>query len=323
MLVMVWSRWRWFQRKRRDEGDIIAREESPALDWANGWLDGRLHLTNVPYPLPVDEQEINRLDFQHYLLRSAQNVNYLAPVVEPGTILDVGCAGGRWVYEVALQFPQASVIGFDMAPSIFQTTSIPFPGNCGFVYGNLLQGLPFEAASFDFVHQRLLALAIPQATWPAIVNELVRVTRPWGWIELAEIDYSLLRVGAATAQLLTWILEVCRHLGLDMGVAERLGLLLQEAGLTHIGMHTLSIPLGAYGGRLGSLAQANFEKVAEALRPIICASLGVSTNEYRYVLHSIPAECEHYHTQMLFRSAWGQRNEKNTPIPELWEGIEI
>ena len=58
-----------------------------------------------------------------------------------------------------------------------------------FIQGNILDGLPFPDASFDFVHQRLLFFAIPTDRWQFLLNELTRVTRPGGWIEVVEGRY--------------------------------------------------------------------------------------------------------------------------------------
>src|SRR5690348_2751118 len=78
------------------------------------WLGGRRHLADAPYVLPSDEQEISRLDFQHYMLRYALRANYAAPVERPTSILDVGSGTGRWAMEMAQLFPQANVIGTDL-----------------------------------------------------------------------------------------------------------------------------------------------------------------------------------------------------------------
>ncbi|HVB59579.1 MAG TPA: hypothetical protein VNE61_00170, partial [Ktedonobacteraceae bacterium] len=63
--------------------------------------------------LPGSRQEIDRLDLQHYLLRYVLKGNYLAPIAQPARILDVGCGTGCWISEMALEFPQAELVGVD------------------------------------------------------------------------------------------------------------------------------------------------------------------------------------------------------------------
>jgi len=77
---------------------------------------GRRHLAAMPYPLPKDTSEINRLDFQHYLLRTGFRGNFAAPLADPTSILDVGCGSGRWAMELAAYFPIAQVVGVDLVP---------------------------------------------------------------------------------------------------------------------------------------------------------------------------------------------------------------
>src|SRR5262245_61759287 len=134
---------------------------------------------DVHYVLPRHPAEIDRLDVQHYALRQALEADFLAPVQGPERILDVGAGTGQWAFDQCARFPEALVTGFDLEPSKPEA-----PPNYRLVRGNLLQGLPFASGSFDFVHQRLLMLAVPLRLWPGVVDELVRVLQPGGWLEL-------------------------------------------------------------------------------------------------------------------------------------------
>src|SRR5262249_50679626 len=136
----------------------------------------------VPYPVLHHPTEIDRLDLQHYALREVVGGNHLAPVPRDATaVLDVGSGTGQWGFELCQELPRATVVGLDLA--VANPARSP---RFRWVRGNVLQGLPFASGRFDYVHQRLLFLAIPVADWPAAVRELVRVTRPGGWIELVE-----------------------------------------------------------------------------------------------------------------------------------------
>lgn len=80
--------------------------------------DGRRRLSDLPYLLPKDLQEINRLDFQHYVLRQALGRLTFAPVDEQlrrgGQVLDVGCGTGRWAIDLARLYPPTQVTGLDL-----------------------------------------------------------------------------------------------------------------------------------------------------------------------------------------------------------------
>ncbi len=139
--------------------------------------------SSAPYLLPKDDPEAQRLNFQHHLLKSLLAGNYAAPINNLHSVLDVGCGTGRWVTEMAQEFPATQVVGLDIQHPILH---IQQPANTLFLLGDILKGLPFANQSFDFVHQRLLVAAIPAANWRSVILELMRVTRSGGWIELVE-----------------------------------------------------------------------------------------------------------------------------------------
>src|SRR5207244_184649 len=166
----------------------------------------------------------NRLDFQHYMLRYVLHGNYAATIGDVRDILDVGSGTGRWAAEMADLFPQARVVGVDITPppALENAATNRMPNNYSFMAANVLEGLPFPDASFDFVHQRLLYAAIPADRWQSAVNELVRVTRPGGWIELVEGGI-VQNGGPAVNMLQAWIIEACRRRGIDIQAGDRVG----------------------------------------------------------------------------------------------------
>jgi ubiquinone/menaquinone biosynthesis C-methylase UbiE len=64
---------------------------------------------------------------------------------------------------------------------------VPVP-NANFNICNIVNGLPFDDNTFDFVHQRFLGTTFTEKEWTEVIPELVRVTKPGGWIELMEMD---------------------------------------------------------------------------------------------------------------------------------------
>ena len=84
--------------------------------------------------------------------------------------------------DMAYEYPSAIFIGVDISP-IFPPEQKK-PENATFLQ-NMLDGLPFEDDTFDFVYQRSLASAISEDQWKGdVIYELYRVTKPGGWIEL-------------------------------------------------------------------------------------------------------------------------------------------
>lgn len=57
------------------------------------------------------------MDLEHHIfLLLLDGELYLAPVIDPQRILDLGTGTGIWAIEVADRYPSASVIGTDLSP---------------------------------------------------------------------------------------------------------------------------------------------------------------------------------------------------------------
>lgn len=265
----------WWQRWRRG----ARTAERRAVAARPRFVFGRQYVAGIPYMLPKDDEEISRLDFQHFMLRAAVRANYLAPIERPTAILDVGCGTGRWAMELAAAFPGANVVGLDIAPpSADREVSHGYgltsrPDNYTFVTGNVLENLPFAPASFDFTHQRLLYSAIPQRLWPQVARELGRVTRPGGWVELVEGSLGSVegQTGPAMRQLFEWAQQVTAPRGIDLQIGTRLREFLLGAGLDDVTQREIKLPIGGQD-RLGAMVKADLVSVCQALGAAIKAA---------------------------------------------------
>ena len=267
-----------FRRKRRD----IVRDPLP--DQRFQFFGGRRHLAAMPYPLPKDMDEVNRLDFQHYLLRAGLRGNYAAPIGKPTGILDVGCGSGRWAMEMAALFPDARVIGLDLVPPPEDANPLgegldARPENYLFTVGNILEGLPYPDDSFEYVHQRLLFSAIPRDRWPEVIRELARVTRSGGWVELGEIGAAHDGGPGFVGLWQAWA-SLAAGRGVDFSVSERIGDMLRDGGLSNVRQHTLNFPLGEWGGHIGRAAATDYLALARALRAGVLARQIMSADQY-------------------------------------------
>ena len=181
-------------------------------------IDGRRFqlLDDSNYFLPNDSGEEERLDLQHAILKHAFNGNFSAPVDQllrsGARVLDVGlvgkdkvfnattyqlstsnqsnflhsCGSGIWTLDLAKEYPNSYFIGIDIVPTVLTGEK---PSNVEFIEYNVLDGLPFNNNSFDYVFARALISVYSRAQWTELaIPEYSRVTKPGGWVELMEFD---------------------------------------------------------------------------------------------------------------------------------------
>ena len=176
------------------------------------WIGGRRVLSGeIPYFFEKDKREIDRLNQQHFLLKSVcGGKNYFVPVKHPRRILDVASGTGIWGRELAQHFRQATVwnVDKDEAVNAQGTRVLSLPTNFRFKRWEYPAPLPFEDAFFDYVHARFLTLFVPAERWPALIVDMLRVVRPGGWVGMLEAGWhqshspSLLRLQSAAKEML-------------------------------------------------------------------------------------------------------------------------
>lgn len=244
-------------------------------------LGDRGYIEKSSYLLPKDDQEIDRLDRQHYIFRFILHENYLAPLQAPSRILDIGCGTGRWAIEMAKAFPSAEIVGLDIikpTPDASQR-----PSNVLFLQRDVLKRLPFTDHIFDYVHMRFLIGALPAAAFQPVINELSRVVRPGGWIELVEPG-SFVNWGVGLETVWKWMLELARRKGIDMAAGSHLDKFLKEAGFEHISKRKIDIPVGDFAGQIGHLSAQNILDLVKAIQAPVVSRNIASAKEFDAML---------------------------------------
>jgi SAM-dependent methyltransferase len=272
----------------------------------------RRYLEEQPYILPKDDQEVQRLKFQHWMLYTHLHRHAFAPIQPKSVrrILDVGCGPGAWLTDLAALFPTASLIGLDSdADHVALATTLRHP-QCHFQQGDVLVGLPFPEGYFDYTHMRCMILAIPARSWPFVIRELVRVTAPGGWIELFDGGQGCEHVGPKMQQLLSWGEQAIALRGFDLGVINHLGVMLRQAGAYHVREQRLTLPVGAWAGRIGDLMGKDLLALFETLKDALCTSLSLQPEHVDAVLQALPHEWDTYRTSYTYIEVHGQSRER-------------
>ncbi|KAJ3034067.1 hypothetical protein HDV00_005465 [Rhizophlyctis rosea] len=271
--------------------------------------------TDKLYILPNDDEEMDRLHLQHYIMRLLFGGNFSAPVKEalrkPGAkVVDLGCGSGIWAMETATEFPQTTITALDMSP--VQPTTVK-PKNLTFTTGDLTSlPLPFADNTFDFVYMRFLVAGLRAEHWPLLINEMVRITKPGGWIEMMEpkdmamtgetVLPNLMRISLASRACDTHIASHLPHL------------LSSHPQLTHtqslpLPLHTRPDPSDAHAARLAKLYREDLRAGFAGLKSQV-VGMGVCSDEHYgdLVREHIKETVERGHTVWWVR-CWAQKKE--------------
>ncbi|KAK4515850.1 uncharacterized protein ATC70_010808 [Mucor velutinosus] len=181
--------------------------------------------------------------------------------------------------------------------------------NLDFYQANVVNAkLPFADNHFDYVKQRLVTASYTLADWKRVMAELVRVTKPGGYIELLEIDYNTHNLGPNGRKWERELIEAARlKRQMEPRIARHLADLLKTVGLIDVSSKLVSIPLGSWGLDLGELWKQNMEKFADSTSPLLSKLTGVSVSEYRRQWYNLLDEVRDKQAFSNIHAAWGRK----------------
>ncbi|KAF7595881.1 hypothetical protein BBP40_004374 [Aspergillus hancockii] len=222
---------------------------------------------------PVDEEEAERLELQHQVFnRVFDNRLIFPPIRWPQRVLDCGYGTGSWAIEVAEQHPECQVIGLDIFPYVIPDVT---PENLWLQVDDLNRPFTFPSNHFDLVHSRLLATGINLNRWRTYIQDIKRVLKPGGWVQLVEIYFNVQSDNGSITEehaLRQWSTQLMGSLAAvkDLRVGTRLRHLLTEAGLTEVDARMIPLPLSAWSNDprmrdIGDMNRENIKKLLPAL----------------------------------------------------------
>ncbi len=141
-----------------------------------------------------------------------------------GQVLDVGCGPGIDTIPLApLVGPSGHIVGIDSDPAMVAEANARAEeaGVAAWVKHQLgvATALPFAGDTFDAVHCERLFLHLDNPI-PAL-TEMVRVTKPGGWIVVAETDHGAMSINSTEVDLERRLVRTLAERGMRNGYAGR------------------------------------------------------------------------------------------------------
>ncbi len=201
---------------------------------------------------PCDEPEKDRLDIFHkFFLVARKEVLHRASIIPnpmPTRILDLGTGTGIWAIDIADKYPDASVVGIDLAN--IQPERIP---------SNLRFRIPqdFESpwalgeGSFDLIHLRTGCGSV--SSWPEIYQRVYDHLKPvYGSFEQVELDMEprcddgTLPSDSILVRWWRYLADATRRVNKPLAYNHWTGQMLQQAGFVDIQETVMRIPLNSW-----------------------------------------------------------------------------
>ncbi|KAI8972117.1 S-adenosyl-L-methionine-dependent methyltransferase [Pilobolus umbonatus] len=275
-------------------------------------IDGRTYNDeeDVDYILPNDDDEADRLNFQHKALKYALGGLYKSPIaekLEEGIqVIDAGCGPATWTLEMGNTYPNSKFTGIDIS---FVDSNIERPDNVNIQNGNITKDIPFEDNSIDFYHQRLLVAGLNEVDYKEALKNAYRVLKPGGYIELSEPNGERLgNEGPIQAQYNAIFNGMMKKRGLIPDMGEHIEDYLKELGFENVHFERVDLPIN-HGGKVGELMMKNNTEASMSLKPLMTMVNPAYEDDHAYAeyIQSIAAENAEYKTVLHFCIAYGQK----------------
>ncbi|KAF3171742.1 hypothetical protein TWF788_009646 [Orbilia oligospora] len=203
----------------------------------------------IIYPVPVDEDEQDRLNRQHLVFRKIFDGRLIFPPVEdPKKILDCGYGSGAWAIEAAEKYPDAEIIAVDISPHLKPEET---PNNLWCQVDDLNEPFNFKPEEFDFVHSRLVAPGIGKSRWTGYMKDCFKVLKAGGWLQMVEIYFNVQSDNGTLTEehgLRRWsktFLEVYEDKK-DLRAPTRLQSMMEAAGFVEVQSRMMPLPLNGW-----------------------------------------------------------------------------
>ncbi|ORE22520.1 hypothetical protein BCV71DRAFT_241028 [Rhizopus microsporus] len=151
---------------------------------------------------------------------------------------------------------------------------------------------------------------ISQQDWEAVIPEIVRVTKPGGFIEFVELGGSIQDVGP---NLSIWMMRLTVSLqtrNINLKIASQLESMIQSFdNVRHIESSHRSAPIGWYG-RNGDIMLECIQRLFDSIKPKLCEDWSMNLAKYDKMVEAAAAECRDFKSWCNIHYTIAQKKKK-------------
>ncbi|KAL2359339.1 hypothetical protein RJZ56_007811 [Blastomyces dermatitidis] len=196
---------------------------------------------DVRYMLPNDEQENERLDMHHALIRvTMKDKLFLAPIGDaPGRVIDICTGTGIWAIE----------FGYRKRPQPYPAQTDRVPPNVKFIIDDVEDEWGYENDPFDFIHARYLTGGVKNM--PRLLEQAFACLKPGGWAEFQDWDAMVQSAdgttkGTSIERYFTSTLPAFEMAGYITRPGIYLEKWMKDAGFVNVQVHKHLVPVGTW-----------------------------------------------------------------------------
>ncbi|CAG8570394.1 15617_t:CDS:2 [Dentiscutata erythropus] len=301
--VKVEKRKKFRSLRTNSNEQVLIIDESINETWRFTGSGKRIHYAKNSklFNKGVSDNEIERLQKQHWFFKRIWQSNYSAPIEEKlragVKVLDIGYDDHLFI----------SSFNMELA-------------NVKFLKANILDGLPFLDDSFDFVHMGLLVTAFTATELKEkVFPEIIRITKQGGWIEFMESDIQYLNEGPTTARLTNALTSFMKSKGILEPLNTYIPQSIEDNEKIQKGIQTeeKTCFVGKWAGDLGRMAVEDIANGWTAIKAPLSKAMKMKSQEYDELVATFSKEVEQNRTYFKTWRFVAQKIGSTTPISDI------